>query len=101
MKNCPNCNEEIEENFDVCWNCNFSLSENKILEFKISLDDNSLKINCLRCASSMKYAGKYKFHEGSNLGMLGNFFEFFVNKEEFDLYVCPQCGKIEFFTPQI
>lgn len=35
MKNCPNCHEEIENNFDLCWNCNFSIVENKIIEFEI------------------------------------------------------------------
>ena len=34
MKNCPNCKAEMEDNFDVCWQCNFSISENKVIEFE-------------------------------------------------------------------
>lgn len=31
-----------------------------------------------------------------NTGVLGNLFELFQNREAFDLYVCPKCGKVEF-----
>lgn len=100
MKTCPNCNEEIEDNFDLCWNCNYSLSENKIIEF----EDNSerkRKINCLRCPEvPMVSAGVYRFHEGINYGIFGDILEAFNNKEAFDLYICPKCGKVEFFSPR-
>lgn len=100
MKHCPNCNEEIEDNFDVCWNCNFSLSENKVVDFKDVETNGGRELNCLRCNVPMLYSGKYKFHEGFNTGLLGNLFELFINKEEFDLYICPKCGKVEFFSPK-
>ena len=32
-------------------------------------------------------------------GLFGNLFELFQNRESFDLYVCPKCGKVEFFIP--
>jgi Zn finger protein HypA/HybF involved in hydrogenase expression len=97
MKNCPNCNSEIEENFELCWNCNFSLTENKIIDIKDL--NNKREINCLRCNIPYIYSGEYKFHEGPKFGILGNIFEAFVNKESFDLYACPKCGKVEFFIP--
>ena len=34
MKNCPNCNSEVEDLFDLCQNCNYSFTENKIVEFE-------------------------------------------------------------------
>jgi len=34
MKTCPNCKSEIEDNWDLCWNCNYSMIENKIIENK-------------------------------------------------------------------
>jgi hypothetical protein len=98
MKNCPNCHEELEDNFDVCWNCNYSLTENKVVDFEDTTVKTVRKINCLRCAVPMRYSGNYKFHEGTRLGILGNLMEVFVNRESFDLYCCPQCGKVEFFT---
>ncbi|KJF44597.1 hypothetical protein [Draconibacterium sediminis] len=98
MKNCPNCNAEIEDNFELCWNCNYSLTEQKIIDIK-DLNENKKEIDCLRCHVLMLYSGEYKFHEGPKIGVLGNIFEAFVNRESFDLYMCPKCGKVEFFAP--
>ena len=55
-------------------------------------DDRGLSIDCLRCQVKMAYSGM-------NTGVLGNLFELFQNREAFDLYVCPKCGKVEFFVP--
>ena len=98
MKNCPNCNAETEENFNICWNCCYSFTENRIIEFK---EENAggREINCLRCDVPLIYSGNYRFHEGAKFGLLGNLMELFVNRESFDLYVCPKCGKVEFYTP--
>ena len=100
MKNCPNCNEELEANFDVCWKCNYSVTENKVIDFEDTALQGTRKINCLRCQVPMVYSGNYNFHEGTRLGILGNLMEAFVNRESFDLYNCPRCGKVEFFTVQ-
>ena len=62
-------------------------------------DGRGLSIDCLRCQVKMAYSGKYEFHEGMNTGVLGNLLELFQNREAFDLYVCPKCGKVEFFVP--
>ena len=99
MKNCPNCKVEMEDNFDVCWQCNFSISENKVIEFEDTIV-NTKKINCLRCDVPMILSGNYKFHEGTKFGLFGNLLEAFVNRESFELYICPECGKVEFFSPQ-
>ena len=99
MKTCPNCKAEIENNFELCWNCNYSLSENKIVEIKDIELTGSRDLICLRCDSSMLFAGNYKFHEGARTGVLGFIGEILVNRECFDLYLCPKCGKVEFFTP--
>jgi hypothetical protein len=134
MKTCPNCNSENEDNFDLCWNCQYSFSEDRIVpksEFpqvcphcNIEVDPSftfcpncsqklgpelspsgssdysgGLRIDCVRCKVPMFYKGTSRFHEGSRVGTLGNVFELMVNRESFDLYFCPQCGKIEFFLP--
>jgi DNA-directed RNA polymerase subunit RPC12/RpoP len=62
-------------------------------------DMNTRKITCLRCHIDLQYSGVYRFHEGTRFGMLGNFFELFVNRESFEIYVCPKCGQVEFFVP--
>lgn len=103
MKDCPNCHEEVEENFELCWNCNYSFADNEVVMFEdaeLNLS-NERNIKCLRCPNEkMKFAGTYNFHEGTNFGVLGNLLELFNNKESFELYICPNCGKVEFFTPQ-
>jgi Zn finger protein HypA/HybF involved in hydrogenase expression len=100
MKNCPKCNSEIENNFQLCWNCNYSFTEDKIIEIQ-DFNEKQKEINCLRCNIPMIFSGNFKFHEGARTGVLGNLFEIFVNREKFDLYLCPKCGKVEFFTPGI
>lgn len=98
MKNCPNCNSEIEDNFELCWNCNYSLTENRIIELK-DISEKRKDIDCLRCKVPLIFSGNFKFHEGTRFGILGNLLELFVNRESFDLYICPKCGKVEFFSP--
>ena len=98
MKTCPNCNSEVEDNFELCWNCNYSFTEKEIVAIK-ELTSGSREINCLRCNVEMLFSGVYKFHEGTRIGLLGNLFELFINRERFELYICPKCGKVEFFSP--
>lgn len=98
MKICPNCHEEVEDSFEICWNCNYDFSEGKVIEPLLE-EKEDCSINCLRCDIKMQYSGEFRFHEGTNTGIFGNLFEIFQNRETFDLYVCPKCGKVEFFTP--
>ena len=47
MKNCPNCNSQIEDSFELCWNCNYSLIENRIVEIKdLHLSEGNRDIDC-------------------------------------------------------
>ncbi len=98
MKHCPNCDSEIEDNFQLCWNCNYSLTEEKVIDIQ-EATKGSRQIDCLRCNIPLLFSGLYKFHEGTRTGVLGNIFELFVNREKFDLYLCPKCGKVEFYSP--
>lgn len=91
MQICPNCNQEITENFDICWNCGYSFVEGKVVSYEPP-DGSVSTFNCLRCNIPMHYKGNYKFHEGSVIGV---FTELLV----FDLFVCKKCGKVEFFMP--
>lgn len=98
MKTCPHCNAEVEDNFELCWNCNYSFTDLQVVEFN-ELPHENREINCLRCGVKMRYSGEHKFHEGTRTGVFGNLFELFTNREKFELYICPRCGKVEFFTP--
>lgn len=39
MKHCPNCDSEVEDNFDLCWNCDYCFSENKIVDFEDNVNE--------------------------------------------------------------
>ena len=58
-------------------------------------------IVCPRCESTLEYAGNRKFHEGARAGFFGELGELFVNRESFDVYVCPTCGRVELFVDGI
>ncbi len=100
MKNCPNCNSEVENSFDLCWNCNYSFTEKTVIYISENKDDDFSNIDCLRCNAKLIYSGQYKFHEGTRIGGLGNFFQLFQHRKHFDIYICPECGKAEFYVPQ-
>ena len=92
MKHCPKCHEEVEDNFDYCWNCQYDFTGTPP-------ENNAKTMECLRCHVPMEFQGNFRFHEGSRMGALGNVFELFTNRESFNLYSCPSCGKVEFFLP--
>jgi hypothetical protein len=58
-------------------------------------------LGCQTCKVTLKYAGTKKFHEGTRWGILGDLGELFVNKETFDIYFCPNCGKVDFYVDGI
>lgn len=111
MKICPNCKAEVEDTFDACWNCCYSFDDGKVIPWKTDAPQSlwqpelapqytPAEMDCLRCDVPMRYAGEYRFLEGTRTGVFGNIFELFQNRESFDLYVCSKCGKVEFFVPQ-
>lgn len=59
-------------------------------------------VTCPRCRIPQQYAGTKRFHEGTRAwDFLGGMFELFKNREHFDVYVCPRCGRVEFFVDGI
>jgi hypothetical protein len=55
-----------------------------------------LEINCLRCNVPMQLATRKEFYEANAWGGA------FVNRNDrFDLYLCSQCGKVEFFMARV
>jgi hypothetical protein len=31
MRICPNCRSEVDDNFDICWNCQYSFTDERVL----------------------------------------------------------------------
>jgi len=63
--------------------------------------DQNNPIACPCCNLNLNYVGTKNFHEGTRWGVLGDLGELFVNRERFDVYVCPQCGRVELFVDGI
>jgi hypothetical protein len=56
--------------------------------------------DCLRCDVRLRYVGEKSFREGTNWGVLGEIGHLFEQRSSFDVYVCPQCGHVDFFVRQ-
>lgn len=105
---CPKCLELVDESFGVCWNCGTGRDGTEDPNFQ-RVDGEPVPtrpiepIFCLRCHNQLAYVGTKKFHEGSNAlsFILGDLGELFVNREQFDVYVCSKCGHVEFFVTRI
>ncbi len=116
MWKCQKCGESIEQSFDTCWNCGTAEdgtedpSFSSVNEFDAdpsiertprSKTESKNALTCPRCEKVLTYVGTKKFHEGTRWGILGDLGEPFVNKEKFDVYCCPRCGRVEFFVDGI
>jgi hypothetical protein len=55
-------------------------------------------LECLRCRTPLQFMGTKKFHEGTRWSVFGDLAELFENRESYDVYMCPQCGKVELFV---
>lgn len=109
---CSKCNESVDEKFDACWKCGTSWDGVEDPHFKGASVAAEIApeaapaatvdpIRCDRCNVPLDYVGRKRFHEGTNWGVLGELGELFVKREHFDIYVCPRCGRVEFFVDGI
>ena len=120
MWQCVKCREQLEDDFDACWNCGTSRDGTEDPDFRKADDGSAIPpadpaagpesagaeqpeknpIFCSRCNRKLDYVGTKKFHEGTRAWgfLLGDLGELFVNREHFDVYVCPRCGRVEFFV---
>ncbi|NJK87364.1 MAG: hypothetical protein HC906_16645 [Bacteroidales bacterium] len=56
MKKCPKCNAEVDDNFDLCWNCQYSFVDQKIL------NDSNFKLTCPNCHTEIESSLSYCPH---------------------------------------
>lgn len=109
MWTCGNCGEAVEDTFDLCWKCGTSNEGIKDPSFQAVPDPEAARsvtnivdpLSCARCNEALQYVGRKRFHEGTNWGVFGELGELFVNRQHFDVYVCPHCGRVEFFVDGI
>src|SRR6185295_1009226 len=108
MWNCTACGEEVEDNFEACWNCQTTRSGRRDVNIEVPANEDSelmARVNrkhkpmsCLRCGGLLEHVGTRKFHEGPHFGALGDLGELLVAQESLEMYVCPECGQVEFFA---
>ena len=108
MWNCAVCGEEVDDHFSACWSCQATQAGRRPTDLTAAgNEDDRLKslvnkkhkpMNCLRCSRTLTHAGTRNFHQGPNFGALGDWGELLVGQESVEMYVCPGCGHIEFFT---
>jgi hypothetical protein len=109
MWKCIRCGEDVEDTFEVCWNCQanrsgvlpagHNSSHEDIDDIDRDIANRKFKpMDCLRCRSALEYVGTKKFHRGPNLGALGDWAELFVGHESLEMYRCSECGHVEFFV---
>lgn len=117
MWQCAKCRETVGDSFDVCWNCGTSGEGVEDPNF-LKADDGPAKLAsqssaaetiqadeepganplvCVRCNRELDYVGTKASHEGTRWGAFGDLGELFVNKQRFDVYCCPRCGRVELF----
>ena len=111
MWTCSTCNESVEDGFEVCWKCGTSKDGLKDPQFQpvpaaeasepVPVTKTVNPVSCARCDQALQYVGRKRFHEGPNWGVFGELGELFVKREHFDVYVCPRCGRVEFFVDGI
>src|SRR5262245_42967056 len=99
MWTCPKCREQHDDQFDSCWKCAGLTTAPSSTSGTPSPQPDPLR--CPRCPATLDYVGTKKFHEGTRWGVLGDLGELFTNRESFDIYVCPRCGRVEFFVDGI
>ena len=99
---CKSCGAEVDDELDLCWQCGTGRDgapppEGWQSELPRPPKAPPRALDCLRCATAMAYLGSKRFYEGSYAAdiLLG---DFFIHREEFDVYACPACGKAEFFA---
>ncbi len=115
MWQCGKCHEELDDNFEICWNCGTSKDGVEDPEFRKTEGAADVRspestereeepepnpITCPRCHCDLNYVGTKALHEQTRW-VLGDLGELFVDKERFDVYCCPRCGRVEFFIDGI
>lgn len=87
---CQHCRAEIEsDDWDTCWNCQWSRTGEP--PAPDAPPPESEPLDCLRCQNPLQSMGSKQFHQRG----------FILVPDQFDLFVCPRCGHVEFFLSEV
>ncbi len=57
-------------------------------------------LSCLRCGRTMEFGMTERFQLGQTGIILGDLPNIIAGSLELEVYYCPGCGKVEFYTPE-
>jgi hypothetical protein len=105
MWRCLKCGEEVEDHFDLCWNC--QANRRGLRQFKKIVEEDPVDervrarvnkkhkpIKCVRCSAMLTYTGSRRLQQGPGFGVFGDLGE----SEVVEMYVCGECNHVEFFA---
>ena len=58
------------------------------------------EMNCLRCSAAMKFLKSESIQLGEHSFFMGDLGHLLAGALAVDIYVCPECGKLEFFQSE-
>ena len=107
MWTCKICDSEIDDDtWEECWHCSSArhLEDGDIEGLRKAHQKKiNIVLNCLRCEQPMTHAGTRKFRQEESISFTILGFELNPQRlsHRYDIYVCPNCGKAEFFVDGI
>ena len=104
MWTCKVCQQRLDADTQTfCHHCGIQRDIDDQEAGKITVQDLARKaaksVICVRCAVPLRYVGMKRFHEGTRAWgfILGDLGELLTHREQYDVYLCQRCGKIEMF----
>jgi DNA-directed RNA polymerase subunit RPC12/RpoP len=97
---CPECATKNLPGRAYCLGCGKSLEGVEASSVPTEVEEASQEtvLKCLRCAGDMQNAGVRSLHEKwDRIGIWEELTELFVGRTNLRMYVCLQCGHVEFF----
>jgi len=101
MWRCTRCSQEVDEDFDVCWNCEALREVTKAAACTPQdMRIHSPLLACVRCGSAISFLGSGSFRDESHWGAWSALKHVMANYN-FDIFGCVACGQVELFMPEI
>ncbi len=97
---CGNCAHEVDDDFEVCWNCEAVTGGREPLSEHLKVEEHfETLVTCVRCGEAISFLGSGSFRDASGWVGWGFLVKPLVVKDDFDMFCCVRCGQVELFVP--